>query len=289
MSIYRPNTVVTIAAQRCVILRDAVTHILPPTDDIVVLERAHGKLIYCALSVLNDAREQYPELPAYGFWQVLLHAGVIDHSVRLQTVYCDREDGQYLYQGDDGVAFSGEIRAGRLIANGVRAVDAHAAQVVNCDPQKLRLPHNPALSFAEREQRRRWHKLRIALYCSAVAVSVCAALLTHHHRQQADETEHQAVRAALQVRIAALSEQRTLLRKTRIGNWPEQRRALDELLTVALAFERFTLAETPLGRAAIEVRVSAAAVSLPPPVDALVNSVQHRKDGTLSLKWNGVR
>ncbi len=289
MSACRPGAVVTVAGRRCVVLRDAVVHTLPPADDIVVLDRLDGRMVYCALSELKRAREQHPGLPAYGFWQLLLGSGLVDKGERLQTVYLDGRNGQYLYQDAPAVVFSGEIRDGVLIANGGYAPDPDTARAIVCEVQNLRLPRKAALSFEERERERAARKFRFALQLTSVAAALGVALLIYNGKRHAYDAEQETLRDALAVRAEALAAHKAALEDLRISHWPDQRRTLDELLHLALAFEKFTVPETPLDHSAFEARTPDTDTRLPPLVSGIVESVGHRRDGALSLRWSRAR
>ncbi len=288
MSVYKPGIEVTIGGCRCVVICDAVAHTLPPSDDVVVLDRLDGRMVYCALSSLKYARERYPGLPAYGFWQVLLSSGLVDKAGRLQAVYFDERNGQYLYQ-DAAVAFTGEIRNGALLANGGYALDPSAARVIACEIRDLRLPRKAALSFEERERERVARKFRFASRLAAVAVFLSVALLAYDGKRRSYEADLQVARDALEVRAEALAVRKVALRETRIEKWPDQHATLDDLLHFAIALERFTLPETPLEHTVFEVRVPDPNIYLPPMVSTIVSGVEHRRDGLLSLRWSRSR
>ena len=293
MSAYQPGAVVNVCGRRCVILRDAVAHTLPPSDDIVVIDRCDGKMIYCALSVLKRAREQYPRLPAYGFWQILFHSGLVNQSERLQAIYFDQNSGQYLYQEGSKVAFTGEIRDRKLIATaGYTLADnviVGNAAAIRCETQRLRLPRTMVLSFEERERARVARRVRFASGFAALAIFLGAALLAYQNKQRAYDADQKLVLDALATRVDDLAAQKMALQETRIEKWPDQRHKLDDLLRLAIVFERFTLPETPLGDSVFEAQMPDPGIGLPPLVTTVVNSIEHRRDGLLSLRWGSPR
>ncbi len=75
----------------------------------------------------------------------------------------------------------------------------------------------------------------------------------------------------------------------RIGAWPDHCRTLDHLLHFAVAFEKFTLAETPLERSAFAAQTPEQGVSLSPLAATIVNDIEHRRDGSLTLRRSGSR
>lgn len=283
MSGFAPGAVATVGGQRCVVLRDAVAHALPPADDVVVIERFDGRLVYCAAEELKRARKLGPGLPAYGFWQILLHSEALDKAERLQAVYFDGKNGQYLYQEAPSVFFTGEIRAGRWIAAAGYPLDPASGRVVACDAGRLRLPRKAVLSFEERERRQAARKLRLALHFAAVAVFLGAAWFAYDGKRRGHDAGLQTAHAALELHAEALEARKAGLRETRVGEWPDQRRALDDLLYFAIALEEFALPETPLDGPQFEVRADFPHLRLPPMLTTVVTTVGHRRDGLLSL------
>ena len=298
MSRYRPDSTVVIGGQRCAVLRDVVSHVLPTMDDVVVLGRFGELMVYCAAAELERARARHPNLPAYGFWQVLLQSGQVEPADKneLQAVYFDDggggREGQYLYQGASGVAFTGEIRGGRWIAAGGYTPDPAAACILDCDVASLRLPRRPVLSFEEHERERARRKLRFALRFAAVVVFLGAALATYDGKRRAYVAEQQTLHGALKLRAAALEAYRDALRGTRIEMLPDQRRVLDDLLRFAVALDGFTLDETPLDRSSFVVHTensSDSPIHLLPALAPVVHAVEHRRDGLVSLHWRRER
>ena len=287
MSRLHPGMVVGIRNRHCVMLRDVIAHKLPPVDDVVVLGNFDGKMIYCALSELKRVRKQYPGVPAYGFWQTLACSGLIDKAQRLQVVYFDQANGQYLYQDDIPVAFTGEIRNGRLIPAAGHVFDADTARVIVCDTENIRLPEKATLSFEEYEHRCSARRFRMAVQVATLVVCVGASLLIYNGKLQAHAAEQRQAHAALATRVESLEARKSYLRKTRVGNVPDQRGVLDDLLKFAISIERFTLSETPLERSAFEVQVPSAQWS--PVLSVATHVVEHRRDGLLSLRWGRSR
>ncbi len=290
MSAWRPGGVAVVGGQRCVVLRDAVASVLPPTDDVVVIDRFGAAMVYCAADELKRARKRHPELAAYGFWQVLLHSESADLDERLQAVYFGAGDGQYLYREPPAVLFTGEIRDGKLIANAGYAIDLGTARVIECEVRRLRLPRKAVLSFAERERERTVRKFRFALSFAAVVAFLGAAWVAYDVKRADRDAGLQTMREAFDLRAKALVLRKAELRDTRIGAWPNQRRALDDLLHFAVALEEFTLPETPLDHSAFEVHTRAEEteglelLGLPPLLSTVVTAVGHRRDGLTSLR-----
>ena len=289
MSACRPGAVVTVEGRRCVVLRDAVAHVLPPSDELVVLGCSDRKMVYCSLPELHRARRRHPGLPAYGFWQILLHSGMVSKDEVLQAIYIDGKDGQYLYQDAVGVAFTGEIRNGVVIANGGYALDPGAARVIGCEVRELRLPAAPALSFEERERRRAARRFRLVLCAGAAAVFLGSALIAYEAERRGAVAALEAARAALEARVETLAAGRAALREKRVSEWPDQRQALERLMNLAIALEEFTLAETPLEHSVLEVQAPDPAVLLLPAVATAVSGVRHHRDGRLTLHWSATR
>ncbi len=79
------------------------------------------------------------------------------------------------------------------------------------------------------------------------------------------------------------------MQEQRIGAWPDQRRTLDRLLHFAVAFEKFTLADIPLERSAFAAQTPEQGVPLSPLAATIVNDIEHRRDGSLTLRRSGSR
>ncbi len=290
MSAWRPGDVAVVGGQRCTVLRDAVAHVLPPSDDVVVIDRFGAAMVYCAADELKRARERHPGLAAYGFWQVIFHSELVDADERLQAVYFGAGDGQYLYRESSAVLFTGEIRSGKLIANAGYALDPGAVRVVECDVRRLRLPRKAVLSFAEREREQTVRKFKLALCLAAAGVFLGTVWFAYDVKRSERDADLQTMRDALEVRADALALRKAELRNTRIGAWPNQRRVLDDLLRFAVALDEFTLPETPLEHSTFEVQTGAGeiegleAIGLPPLLSTVVTAVGHRRDGSLSLR-----
>lgn len=285
MSRFRPGMAATIGGRSCVVLRDVVASKLPPMDDVMVLEQFDGKIIYCALSELKRAREQHPKLPAYGFWQILLCSGLVDKARRIQAVYFDKDDGQYLYQDEASCVFTGEIRNGELIAAAGYTLTSDTAQTVSCDAGNLQLPAQAALSFEERERMHSAGRLRLAVYFSAVAMCMGSALLVYDSKSQRYESGQQAIGEELAAYADLLAERKSRLREVRVGTLPDQRGLVDDLLKLAIVAEDFTLAEASLEDSVFELQTSADAAWLPLVHLTGIDIVEHRRDGSLSLRW----
>ena len=286
MSRLYPGMVTTIRDQRCVMLRDAVAHRLPPTDDILVLEHFDGKMVYCALSELKRARAQYPKLPAYGFWQTLFRSGLVDGKRRLQVVYFDQDNGQYLYQGAASVAFTGEVRNGKLIPAAGYTFDAETAYVISCSTGNLKIPEKAVLSFEEREHRRSSRKIRMMLHFAAFVIFSGAGFLIYDVKRQAYEADQRQLQTALASRAESLETRKAHLRQTRIGDLPDQRELIDDLLRLSISLEKFSLIETPLEHSSFEVRTPAHLAGLPSVFAEGSRTVKHHRDGLLSLYWS---
>lgn len=290
MSAWRPGEVTVVGGQRCIVLRDAAGCVLPPSDDVVVIERFGEVMVYCAADELKRARERHPGLAAYGFWQVLLHSDLIDEQAPLQAVYFGPGDGQYLYRESPEATFTGEIRAGKLIAGAGCALDLGAARVIECDPARLRLPRRAVLSFAERERERVARRFRFAVCLGGVAVFLAAAWFGYDVKRRGHNADLQTLRGAFEVRAEALTLRKAELRGSRISTWPNQRRALDELLRFTIALEEFALPETPLDYPPFEVQTrfeeaeDDGNIRLPALLSTVVTAVGHRRDGSLSLR-----
>ena len=287
MSRLRYGVAASVGSRRCVMLRDVIAHKLPPVDEVVVLGNFNDKMIYCALAELKRVRKQYPGVPAYGFWQTLVCSGLVDGTRRLQAVYFDRDNGQYLYQDETPVAFTGEIRNARPVPAAGYAFDADAVHTIACDTENLRLPEKAALSFEEYERRRSARKFSLAMQFAALAICVGVSLLVYDGKLRAHMAERQQAREVLAAWVESLEARRSDLRQTRVADVPDQRDAIDDLLRLAISVERFTLPETPLERSAFEVQVSPAQWS--PVFSAGTRVVEHRRDGLLSLRWGGPR
>lgn len=289
MNCFRPGVVVTIDGRPCVVLRDVVASKLPLVDDVMVLEQFDAKMVYCALSELKHARERHPRLPAYGFWQILLCSGLVEKTRRLQAVYFDEGDGQYLYQDKTSSTFTGEIRDNELIAAAGHTLAPARIHAISCDVVQLRLPAKAALSFEEREHMRSARKLRLAVHFAAVAVCMGSALLVYAGKSEKYETAEQARREELIAQAGLLADRKSRLQEIRIGTLPDQRSVIDGLLKLAIAAEDFALTETSLEGPVFEIQAPGDAAWLPTVPLSGLDIVEHRRDGSLSLRWVGAR
>ena len=285
MNAFVPGAVMTIKGQRCVVLRDVIAHSLPPSDDLVVIDHFDDRMIYCSLSELKNTRQRYPLLPAYGFWQILFCSQLVNTKDSLQAVYFDEDAGQYLYQSEAKIAFTGEIRHGIPIASAGYVIDADNIRVVVCEVPNLCLPRKAVLSFEEREREKSKRNFDLALRFVAGAIFFGVALFIYDNKLQSYGTEQQAIRDALAGRAEMLSKRKDFLHKTRVRDVPDQQRMLDDLLHLAIGLEKFTLPETSFEHSDFEVRAPNHDIHSSPILSMIVDNVEYHQDGLLSLHW----
>lgn len=178
-------------------------------------------------SDIEDIRDQFPELPVFGLWQVLVNSQIISYRQPLHVVKLNEFDGFYLHCDLGRAEFSGVYEAGFFAVDA--NFDLEEANEINPALTQLRLPGKEAKLASELQAERRlkshrsWRNLGIAcVWLVMLGLGVDFALETLYNREQ---QKIQTKAAMLETLRSGLDQ----LRTSRLTDLPNDTEAIKTL------------------------------------------------------------
>lgn len=231
------NHPITLDGKDIVIVPDLVGPV-PVTEQHQYVELLPAGTTCPAISVretdIEDIREQYPGLPVYGLWQVLVHSNAVSFRQPLHVVKINELDGYYLVCDLGRAEFSGVYEAGFFAADSNFALDE--ANDITPDTGALRIPPKEAKLASELQAERRlraqksWRTLGIAtIWIVILAVVVDFGFETFYMREQ----------RKLQTKTAMLESLRSgldRLRNSRLSEVPNDIEAIKKIAALWAEF-----------------------------------------------------
>ncbi|MDX1693088.1 MAG: hypothetical protein R3208_04945 [Ketobacteraceae bacterium] len=236
------NRPITIEGQEVVLIPDLVGAV-PVSEQHQYVELEPATNTCPSISVreadIEDIREQFPELPVYGLWQVLVHSKVISFRHPLHVVKVNEFDGYYLHCDLGRAEFSGVYEAGFFAADS--NFDLDEANEVAPAPEDLRLPRTEAKLASELQAERRlktqrsWKNLGIACVWVVMAgFAVDFGLETFYSREQ----------QKIQTKAAMLESLRSGLDQLRTSRLTEAPNNIEAIKRLAELWATFPLIKT---------------------------------------------
>ena len=227
------NRPVTIGDRDVVLIPDLVGPV-PVSEQHQYVELEPASNTCPSISVreadIEDIRDQFPELPVYGLWQVLVNSHVISFRQPLHVVKINEFDGYYLHCDLGRAEFSGVYEAGFFAADS--NFDLEEANELAPALDELKLPPNEAKLAAELQAERRlktqrsWKNLGIAgVWTVMLAIGIDFGLETFYNREQ---QKIQTKAAMLETLRSGLDQLRTS-RLTEVPNNTDAIKKLAEL------------------------------------------------------------
>lgn len=231
------NRPVTIDDREVVLIPDLVGPV-PVSEQHQYVELVAATNTCPSISVreadIEDIRDQFPELPVFGLWQVLVHSDAVSFRKPLHVVKINDFDGYYLHCDLGRAEFSGVYEAGFFAADA--NFDLDDANVVQPDVETLSLPTQEAKLAAELQAERRlvtqksWRNLGIAcVWLIMTAIGIDFAFETLYNREQ----------RKIQTKAAMLESLRSgldQLRNSRLTEVPNDTKAIKMIAELWAAF-----------------------------------------------------
>lgn len=278
---------VRLANQECMLLNDVVSHCLPASmQDSILIMHDKRLFFYCSASAFHQLRRAEPQLPIYGFWQLMRASRLLEERHELIVVYFGDKRGKFLYRRRDGdFCLSGEVRDAKpLSGNGIKLPDFSAAKVFNLADLSLRLPQEPILTFAERDQSRQRQRKR-HFVAALIAVSFFSlAFLSLDGYLAGQRADKRAAYEEAQKQVDYLRRQQTALASAAKESWPWQWPALKTIYRLAEVDEELDVWGIDLSQNLFEASIRPT-LALPERITRDLDEVHYRQDGTVVVRW----
>lgn len=224
-----------ISGREVILIRDYLN--TPPTvgEYTQVQERtAKTPAVYVLDEDIISMRSSYPDIPIYGFWQIIATNRLINDSYSLQVVYEADKSGFYAYLDEKGqVIETGEFLDGLFVGsdNVIGMLPADAVQI-DVDISKLKLPS--VQCFSANEMRKKLSKVKtqkIVVRYSTLAMIVLIAFsinkgLDYHYKEKM--TYYNEIDRTRQDVYSKYS----ILVNEKLTKWPDQSDTIDRLLAI---------------------------------------------------------
>ncbi len=163
-----------IQGQKLVLIPDVVGSIpVAEQHEYVEIEAASSTCpaIHARESDIDEVRERFPGLPAYGIWQTLIFSSLVGFDRTLQVLTTSADDGYYLFCEQGRAQYSGVYEAGFFAAD--TSFDLQDAYHIQFDADQLRVPQKPAKLAKELQESRQASIRKAWTGC----VATCLALV----------------------------------------------------------------------------------------------------------------
>lgn len=176
---------------------------------------------------VEEMREQYPDLPVYGIWQVLIVSGLVSAQKTLQVLQTTAWDGYYLFSDMGRVQYSGVYEAGFFAAD--TSFSLPDAAPISFYAEQLLLPPAPARLACELHAERRQRIKRSWMSCGGCAVALIGlgiAIDLGLHFATHQQHEHYVLKSQL---LANAEQGLNRLRTHRLEYVPDNAEAIQRL------------------------------------------------------------
>ena len=226
---------VKISGKEVILIRDYLN--TPPTvgDYTQVQERkSKSPAVYVLDEDIAAMREAYPEIPIYGFWQLISANKLINESYTLQVAYDSEKSGFFVYLDENGqVIETGEFLDGLFVGsdNVVGMLPADAVQI-DVDITKLKLPGSQCYSANEmRKQLSKIKTQRVVVRYSLLAVVALLAFGINKGLDYYYKTKMEYYNKVDAQRRDVYNKY-SLLVSEKLTKWPDQSDTIDRLLAL---------------------------------------------------------
>lgn len=224
-----------ISGREVILIRDYLN--APPTvgEYTQVQERtAKTPAVYVLDEDIISMRSSFPDIPIFGFWQIIATNRLINDSYSLQVVYEADKSGFYAYLDEDGqVIETGEFLDGLFVGsdNVVGMLPADAVQI-DVDISKLKLP--TVQCFSANEMRKKLSTVKrqkivvrysMLALIGLIALSVNKGLDYHYKEKMAYYNEVDQKRQDVYSKYSILVNEK-------LTKWPDQSDTIDRLLAI---------------------------------------------------------
>ncbi len=224
-----------ISGREVILIRDYLN--APPTvgDYTQVQERTDKKpAVYVLDEDIVAMRSSYPDIPIYGFWQLIAANGFINPSYSLQVVYEADKTGFYVYLDENGqVIETGEFLDGLFVGSDsvVGMLPADAVQI-DVDFSKLKLP--AVQCFSANEIRKKLAKIKrqkvVVRYSMLALIGLIALGINKGLDQQ--YKKKMAYYSEMDQKRQDVYSKYSILVNEKLTKWPDQSDTIDRLLAL---------------------------------------------------------
>ncbi|MBO9471094.1 hypothetical protein J7355_13415 [Endozoicomonas sp. G2_2] len=276
-----------IGEHEVIVLPDVLSGFEPEDGSYVELGAApdHNNRIWIDEAELSRVREEYPDLPIYGFWQIVFFNGLVDLDVDVQVLPLDDSSGFFIQAEERKIVLSGQYRGQEIIDLDL-SVDR--LPVVDIAPEELSLPGEQARMATElgaiQRGKRRARFIRWGAYAAVAVVVVGAFQVIDHWRIEQLETNLAALKSRQRQAAGELGALRAT--KKAEGVTPEnQGLILDRLLELSYRADFIELEVTKFDAEQWLVRVDD--FTILPDWSSKVRVVPE-PTSTVLVRWSGV-
>lgn len=236
------GTPITLGGEPAIVVKDHVG----PGDRVTIQDPAlvseanrHRNAIWISEKVISELRREYPDVPIFGFWQVLIASGLVDrteYQVYLQSGQTPEEGaGPYLHLVNGFIEHSGEFRAGRPLMDMTRFITDHDYRVIEVNESRLKRPADFAKTRSElRKEYETWRRTRYSRWGIAAGLGLALAYTAQLGVEWVDGSR-QATAEQLEDEIARLERMQSRQEESRFNQrgatFPSGVRPLVELTT----------------------------------------------------------
>ncbi len=224
-----------ISGREVILIRDYLN--TPPTvgDYTQVQERtAKNPAVYALDEDVVSMRSSYPDVPIYGFWQLIATNRLINDSYNLQVIYESEKTGFYVYLDENGqIIETGEFLDGLFVGSDsvVGMLPADAVQI-DVEVSRLKLPSTQC--FTATEMRKTFSKLKrhrvfirysLLATVAIVAFGVNKGLEYYYNQKMAYYNQYDKKRQDIFNKYKTLTNEK-------LTKWPDQSDSIDRLLAL---------------------------------------------------------
>ncbi|THB69337.1 MAG: hypothetical protein D6B28_11635 [Gammaproteobacteria bacterium] len=238
---------IKVSGKEVILIRDYL-NTPPSVGDYTQVQERSAK--YPAVYVLDEdiaaMRSSYPDIPIYGFWQLISANKLINEAYSLQIAYESGKSGFYVYSDDNGqIVETGEFLDGLFVGsdNVVGMLPADAVQI-DVDITKLKLPSVQCYSANEmRKQLSKAKTQKVVIRYSLLAMAALTAFgvnkgLDYHYKTKMEYYNK------VDAERRDVYNKYSLLVSEKLTKWPDQSDTIDRLLALTKMAEYTTEIES---------------------------------------------
>ena len=273
------------SGQEYILALDYVSEEAKTPDSVIIKAGTDGHAsIWMEESVLSPLHEQYPGIPVFGLWQVLIENNDIDDAVSLQIMYAENASNGHYVLIEYGVIHE----TGKYI-NGFfpQRADLHIedAMHIEFEQEVWDLPAQEALLLLQIRKQQVQKKQRfmaitggVCLIIVALAFSVDFIFSTWHKKRVELFNDKKD-------QLGQLHQNISLLRVSHIDQWPKQAGYLEPLIYMHKIYPNFSMLQTNFDNNVQTAVLKGLTNQDPIQLYPWLKDSEQLQDGSWQVKW----
>ena len=227
MSVLDTNRVLTVGGKNIVLIPDEVAdESVHPADEISELQEASGITppIWVIESEIDAAREEHPDTPVYGLWQLILRNGAVNARVTLNIIATGEGSGFFLLFDENGNPYqSGNYSGGRVPESGIPLSEAHVISPTDDDLRRWKLPSISAQTADDKAKTvQRSQLMQLGRMGIGLVASLVVGFMLNGYLESVQADRLQTISAANKTAGDVSKRVQDLKRRKRSDIWPNE-------------------------------------------------------------------